>query len=392
MAERARLVSTLDRQDPRALGERLRAARAKAGLTQEAAADALQVARTTLIALEKGQRRIREDELRAMSRAYGASVNALLRPSAIHVDLVPRFRSRSGTTAEESIDAAKLLSDLAAAEAELERALDQPFRPSYPPERPILPGDVREQAEDGAIELRHRLGLGMAPIADIVTLLELEIGMRVFVRPLPDSVSGLFVFDNELGACILLNQNHSRERRAMTGAHECGHFISARHEPDIVELNRGPQSREERFATAFGLAFLMPAPTIRRRFQEVLKDAGRFSPRHLILLAHMFYVSPEGMCRRLESLKLLPEGTWESLRDRKFSSETVRQVLGDRPRSEETIVPPRLWMLAAEAYRHDLFSEGQLSQMLHMDRVDIRKMLDTLGSEDQHGVESITVD
>jgi Zn-dependent peptidase ImmA (M78 family) len=384
-------VTALDRQDPRALGERLRAARAKAGLTQEEAADALLVARTTLIALEKGQRRVRPEELRAMGRTYGASVNALLRPNAIHIDLVPRFRSRSGTTAGESVDAARLLSDLAAAEVELEHALDQPFRPNYPPERPILSGDVREQAEDAAIELRHRLGLGIAPIADIVTLLELEIGMRVFVRPLPGSVSGLFVFDDDLGACILLNQHHSRERRAMTGAHECGHFISARHEPDVVDLNRGPLSREEKFATAFGLAFLMPAITIRRRFQEVLKDAGRFSPRHLILLAHMFYVSPEAMCRRLESLKLLPEGTWESLRDRKFSNETVRQVLGDRPKSDEAIIPPRLWMLAAEAYRRNLFSEGQLSQMLHMDRVDVRKMLDALGSEDQHGVEPIAI-
>lgn len=385
-------MSALDHLDPRALGERLRAARAKAGLTQEQAADRLQLARTTLIALEKGQRRIRHDELRAMAQVYGASVNSLLRPNAIHADLVPRFRTHAAISEGESVDAAKLLSDLAAAEAELERALDQPFKPSYPPERPILPGDIREQAEEAALELRHRLGLGIAPIADIVTLLELEIGMRVFVRPLPGSVSGLFVFDDQLGACILLNQNHARERRAMTGAHECGHFISARHEPDVVDLNRGPQSREERFAVAFGLAFLMPALTIRRRFQEVLKDAGRFSPRHLILLSHMFYVSTEGMCRRLEGLKLLPEGTWESLRARGFAGDTVRQVLGDQPRSQASVVPPRLWMLAAEAYRRGLFSEGQLSQMLHMDRVEIRTMLDTLGSEDQYGVESVTAD
>jgi Zn-dependent peptidase ImmA (M78 family)/transcriptional regulator with XRE-family HTH domain len=384
-------MSGLDR-DPRELGERLRAARAKAGLTQETAADRLQLARTTLIALEKGQRRVREDELRAMAKAYGASVNSLLRPDAIHTDLLPRFRAHSGITEGESVEAAKLLSDIAAAETELERVLDQPFKPSYPPERPILPGDVREQAEEAAMELRHRLGLGIAPVADIVTLLELEIGMRVFVRPLPNSISGLFVFDEKLGACILLNQNHPRERRAMTGAHECGHFISARHEPDVVDLTRGPQSREERFAVAFALAFLMPAITVRRRFQDLLKDAGRFSPRHLILLAHMFYVSTEAMCRRLEGLKLLQEGMWESLRDRGLTGEMVHQVLGDRPRAADTVVPPRLWLLATEAYRRGHFSEGQLSQMLRMDRVEIRTMLDTLGSEDQHGVESLATD
>jgi Zn-dependent peptidase ImmA (M78 family)/transcriptional regulator with XRE-family HTH domain len=385
-------MSALDNRDPRELGDRLRAARAKAGLTQEAAADLLQLARTTLIALEKGQRRIRQEELRAMAHAYGASVNALLRPNAIHADLLPRFRAHSAITEGESVNAARLLSDLAAAESELERVLDLPFKPNHPPERPILPGDVREQAEEAAMELRHRLGLGIAPVADMVTLLELEIGMRVFVRPLPQSISGLFIFDDALGACILLNQNHSRERRAMTGAHECGHFISARHEPDVVDLTRGPQSREERFAVAFALAFLMPAIMVRRRFQEVHKDTGRFSPRHLILLAHMFYVSTEGMCRRLEGLKLLPEGTWESLRDRGLTGEQVRQVLGDQPKSSDTVVPPRLWLLAGEAHRRGLFSEGQLGQMLRLDRVEIRTMLDTLGIEDQHGAESLATD
>jgi len=45
-------------------------------------------------------------------------------------------------------------------------------------------------------------------------------------------------------------------------------------------------------------------------------------------------------------------------------------------------------MLAAEAYRRDLLTEGQLAQMLHMDRVEVRNMVDTLGAEDDHGVHS----
>lgn len=385
------MTGTLERIDQRVLGERLRAARAKAGLTQDTAAQALNLARTTVVALEKGQRPVRPEELRQMARVYGASVNALLRPTAVHVDVVPRFRALSGADARKFTETAKMLSDLAASEVELERLVAQPLRTNYPPEHRLLPGDVREQAEDAATELRHRLGLGLAPIPDIVSLLELELGMRVFIRPLPSaSISGLFVFDDKLGACVLLNQNHPRARRAMTASHECGHFIAARHEPDIVDLTRAPQSRDERFATAFASALLMPAPAIRRRFQDLAGEAGSFSPRYLVLLAHTFHVSPEAMCRRLEELKLLPGGTWDSLKDRGFSGETVRAVLGDRPKTDDLVVPPRLWMLAAEAYRRDMLTEGQLAQMLHMDRVEVRNMLDTFGLEDDDGVNSLT--
>ena len=67
-------------------------ARESARLTQEAAADAIDVARTTIVAIEQGQRRVRLGELQKLAKAYGTSVNALMREEAIHVDLAPRFR------------------------------------------------------------------------------------------------------------------------------------------------------------------------------------------------------------------------------------------------------------------------------------------------------------
>lgn len=383
--------NVLDAQNPVELGDRLRHARAQAGLTQAQAATALQVARTTLLALEKGQRRVRADELKAMAAIYGASVSSLLRQSAVHVELSPRFRALSENDNEHANDAARLLNDLTAAEIELERLTGRKLKANYPQERPILPGDVREQAEDLAMELRHRLGLGLAPIGDIVTLLEVEIGMRVFVRPLDQKISGLFIYDDEAGACMLLNRNHPRERRAMTAAHEFGHLVSSRRQPDILD-DCSPQSREEKFATAFALSFMAPATTVRRLFQEYRQESGRFSPRHLILMAHNLNMSHEGMCRRLEDLKLLPAGTWESLRDRGFSGELVRQILGDRPRDDDMVVPPRLWMLAAEAYSRELLTEGQLAQLLRIDRPELRRILDMLGSGDDHDLESLALD
>ena len=49
--------------DPRALGRRLQEARKARGLTQQDAADSLELARTTITALEKGDRQTRPSEL-----------------------------------------------------------------------------------------------------------------------------------------------------------------------------------------------------------------------------------------------------------------------------------------------------------------------------------------
>ncbi len=166
------------------VGERLRTAREAAGITQADAAASIDVARTTLVAIEKGQRRIRTDELQRLAREYSTSVNALLRRESVYVDLVPRFRKLTTSSDEASDAAARLLADLVRAEVELENLLGIKRTRNYPPERPLMPGDVRAQAENDATELRQWLGLGSAPVRDLVSLLELDLGVRVYVRRL----------------------------------------------------------------------------------------------------------------------------------------------------------------------------------------------------------------
>ena len=369
-----------DRIDQTEIGERLKIARSKANFSQAEAAEKLKLARTTLLSIEKGHRALKNDEFRSLCELYKVSANELLRPSSIHVDLVPRFRALNTTLDKAADKAAKLLNDLAASEIELEQLLGyKPIPRNYPPEKAILPGDVKRQAEDDALELRHRLGLGLSPITDIVSLLEDELGVRVFLRPLHSKISGLFAYDENLGACILLNKNHPRERRIQTGCHEVGHLISARYQPEISQVGyESNMSREEKYATYFGIALTMPASLVRKKFHDMYQQIGRFTPQNLILLAHYLNVSEEALCRRLEELTLIPKGTWESLKERGFSSEQVRQVLGDKPENQNCTMPPRIWLLAALAYDKDLLSEGQLAKMLHMDRVELREILDTL--------------
>jgi Zn-dependent peptidase ImmA (M78 family) len=381
-------MNLLEQMSPEMIGERLRVARENAKLTQEDAAKAIDVARTTLVAMEQGQRRARMSELQRLARAYGTSVNALLRKEAIHVDLAPRFRKLIDSKDSAAEEAANLMANLAQAEVELENLLGVRRVQNYPPERPILPGDVRAQAEHDAMELRQRLGLGNRPITDIITLLEMEVGVRVYIRKLDSKISGLFAYDESLGLCMLLNASHPRERRTQSAGHETGHFISTRRNAEILHRQEKETTREERYANAFGRAFLTPARGVIQKFHEVTAGSDRLTRRHVIILAHFFGVSREAMVRRLEELNLTKVGTWDWFQAHgKITDEQGRQVLGDlapvETEAEEANHPTtlRLNLLAAEAHRQGLLSEGQLARLLQLDRLEVREILDSQESE-----------
>ncbi len=381
-------MTNLNQSPASEVGERLRMARESAGITQADAAASIDVARTTLVAIEQGQRRVRMSELQRLSRLYQTSVNALLREESVHVDLAPRFRRLPDRADGAADDAVQLMADLAKAEVELENLLGVKRVRNYPPERPILPGDVRAQAEHDALELRERLGLGIRPVTDIVTLLEMELGVRVYVRRFDGRISGLFAYDEALGPCMLLNANHPRVRRTQTGAHECGHLVTRRREPEILHKDESENSREERYANAFGRAFLTPARAAIQKFHEITAGADRVTRRHVIVLAHYFGVSREAMVRRLEELKLSKAGTWDWFQaNGGITDEQERQVLGDliapdaHKAEADRPTTLRLHLLSAEVYRQGLLSEGQLARLLRLDRVALRDILDGLDSE-----------
>jgi len=382
------MMTSIDQILPAETGERLRLAREGVKITQAAAAQAIGVARTTIVAMEQGERRARISELQQLARLYGTSVNALLRQESVHVDLAPRFRRMVGSD-EAAAEAAELMANLAKAEVELENLLGIKRFRNYPPERALLPGDVKAQAEQDATELRQRLGLGIGPVTNVVTLLEMELGVRVYVRRIDGQISGVFAYDDALGACILLNANHPRERRNHSAGHETAHFISTRREPEVLHQDETENSREERYANAFARAFLTPARAVLQKFQEVTAGSERLTRRHVIILAHFFGVSREAIVRRLEELGSVKPGTWDwFMANGGITDEQARQVLGDLNGSDtekaEADRPTtlRLNLLAYEAHRRGLMSEGQLARLLHLDRVELREIL---GSQETDG-------
>ena len=83
----------LDHLDPKVLGQRLTDARKARDVTQEAAAKHLGCSRPTLIAVEKGLRSPKPEEIVALASLYGRKVHELVRPGEPLADLQPHLRA-----------------------------------------------------------------------------------------------------------------------------------------------------------------------------------------------------------------------------------------------------------------------------------------------------------
>ena len=110
------------------LGERLRVTRTASGMTQDQAAESLGMSRTTLAAIEKGDRDMRAEELVALAKLYEVSVHSLLRPYAVKDLEDTRLLLFAAEASELGIYSEGQLADMLALDrVELRRAIDAFF-------------------------------------------------------------------------------------------------------------------------------------------------------------------------------------------------------------------------------------------------------------------------
>ena len=367
--------------EPRALGRRLQEARRARGMTQRDVADTLGMARTTVTALEKGERRARPDEIIRMAGIFGRTVSDLVGDREPIPDFAVQFRTavsdaESPQAQEELSQAVLEFQRLCEDYLYIERLGGATLQQNYIPQYSTRGGSPEDAAGDIASAERNRLGLGDGPLLNLREVLEDDVAIRVFSTNLPSRVAGLFAYTEELGGCIAVNALHPQERRRWSMAHEYGHFLTSRFHSEISILGafrRVPAV--ERFADAFSRCFLMPAIGLRRRFNEMSRaNDGVMTAADICRIAHYYFVSVETVTLRLEELRLLSSGTWERLRDRGFRVREAQQQLGLslRPDSDSAL-PMRYQLLAIRAYEEGNLTEGELSRLLRVDRVSARR-------------------
>ena len=372
----------------RELGKELRLARERRGMRQEDAANAIGVARTTLVAIEKGERRIRSEELIRLALEYGRDVSDFLRVMQYsELFTEPQFR---GPEQHEDEDDAKIeqwietLKELSYDYYELEHMLNAPLVRKYPAEYDVGNLKPEEIGESIALEERQRLGLGDRPIPVLRDLLEQEVGLRIYYLPLkPSKYSEIYVYSDLVGGCLAVNNLHPEDRGRLSLAHGYGHFLTARYKPMVfIEGLYFRHSKGEQIANQFAYHFLMPTSGITRRFNDIRWTKGKVTPYDLVGLAHYFGVSFEALNYRLEELRLIPTGMLDSLKEQGFKVREVQEKLGlENIPSNRLRLPMRHQLLAAEALEQELISESCFAHLLEVDRLEARSIYEVLRGE-----------
>lgn len=368
--------------DPRTLGKRIAEARKARGKTQEEVASHLGYSRPTYIAIEKGDRPAKPEEIRGLASFLGRSVHELVRPGEPVVDMQPHLRAVAEKMRERDerglLAGIDELQRLAEDYRELENILQAPLRFNYPAEVNLTTRlDVTQLAESVAVQERQRLGLGDQPVTSLRSILEWDVGLRIFYWELPSAIAGMYAFAPEIGCCILVNRKHPAVRRRVSMLHEYGHLIVDRYKPGIDYLTYGGRKpADERFAEGFALSFLMPASSVQHRFHAIVSSTGDFQVADLCRLSHFYFVSVEAMCLRLEQLGLTPRGMWQSLKESGLAPQTAASLLElpSHPESAQPY-PERYKYLAVHAFERGKISQGQLARFLRSDPVTAREIV-----------------
>lgn len=274
----------------KAVSERIRDLRERAGLSQSELAARIGRTQATLSLWESGRRTPSIPDLVALGRALDVEVGV--------------FFDRGTVTAKTSnsprlllrVEASRVLRDSLVRDVEL--FADAAERQRVPTKSVDVLGTDPAHT---ALELLESLDTDEPPV--MLGPVTRACGVRVLGWDFDEAVSGLLL-DLEGGPAIGYNRNHARTRRRFTVAHELGHWLLRHHEHFHVDLSMstaeageppGFNWQDERAANQFAAELLMPA---------LMVENAQLAEAEIASLARRFMVSPQAMTYRLVNLGL----------------------------------------------------------------------------------------
>lgn len=330
------------------LGERLKSARKRAGLSMRALAERAGVSAQAISKYERGQDVPSSVVIIRLAKALGIPLEWLLRPAQISLS-TPAYRShrsRLGSKAKEQIreQVREWLERYLTIEELLGEA--KPFQ--LPPIARAI--ERREDAERVAEELRSMWGLGNDAIPDLIGTLEAQ-GIRVGVMPAPDHFDALTLIANGSVPVIVVRQGVSGDRQRMSLAHELGHLV--------MQVPDSWSDREvEAVAYRFAGAFLVPRSTALRELGEKRTHLDLYE---LHLLKHRYGMSMQAWIRRACDLGIIaPSIAGELFRQFRVRGWHIQEP-GDSYPPEQTT---RLERLVLRALTEGLISQGRAAELL----------------------------
>ncbi len=354
------------------LAARLREARKLRHLTQIQAAEHLGVSRTTVVAMESGERKVQADELIKLSALYGVHVSDLMRPQTAAESLVVQLETLLGDASE-----AELLERFRGACDDflyLEKLAGSRVMPEVP-EYDTKDLSPQEAGELVASLERARLGLGEGPVADLMEILVVEVGLRVFRTEMPSHISAIYAYTQAHGGCIAVNSVLPLERARLYMAEGYGRYLLDRLEADVTRHDRHDKGDQKADASAacFARSFLMPRTAVERYLFALQRRHGLdVTPAEIASVAGFFVVPTDTAAARLAELGRIRTGAFDRLGWEGREVEEAPAAYAENRANEAVEFPVKYVMLAIGSFAKGLLSEGQLADLLHQDRLSVR--------------------
>jgi transcriptional regulator with XRE-family HTH domain/predicted HTH domain antitoxin len=367
------------------IGDRLKDARRRAGLTLDQVENRTGIGRSSLSDFENGKREPRISQLKLLADAYHRPFSFFLGDRPVPREAVLwRLKPEDGS---DEIQARFLR--LCYQYSHLEILLDKRIRAQLPSPTGNSRSYSYQQAESLAKSVRDALQLGDQPGNSLQRVLEEVYGTKIFHKSfLPDGTA-LSSKSDSFGLAVLLNPESKRWRRNFDLAHELFHLLTW----DVFEYGLDDTSAEaseweEKLATCFARNLLMPAGALKKAIEAHI-TGGEVPLASLLQIARLFDVSVDALIWQIHMVygwgKDREERT-QALIDRIKKRESQIEEKRKDTRPDEW--PERYESLAVEALKKGLISIGKFAEYMEISRYEAMKYI---SSEDTPDEERIAV-
>jgi len=329
------------------IGERLKAARRAAGLSQRALAEAAGLSAMAISKYERGQDVPSSAVLLRLAQALNVKTEYFLRPVTVTIT-APSYRRRTSLPRKQEYTIMGQIQEWLERYLDVESLFGGPFcftLPANLDRRVISPDDV----ERIALNLRQAWDLGLNPLESLVDVLE-EQGIKVGLVDGHEGFDALTFWADDQVPVVVVKRDLPGDRQRFNLAHELGHLV--------LEPAAGIDA--EKAAYRFAGAFLVPAPAARSKLGA---QRQTLDLHELHLLKHRYGVSMQAWIYRAKDLGILSESAAARL-FREFREQGwYRQEPGDQIPPEE---PERMKRLVLRALAEDIISRSRAAELLGM--------------------------
>jgi Zn-dependent peptidase ImmA (M78 family)/DNA-binding XRE family transcriptional regulator len=358
------------------LGQRLRAARERAGLSQaETCRRIAGLGESSLSEFENDRRTPSLAQLDQLARVYARSVASFLADDDAPTQSV-LWRQRPSEGADElEAKFVRLAEQYANLETWCKDAATSKLRDVDVKES--AQSFTRVDAEELARTIRRDLALGDRPGHALLRVLEEDAGVKVFHLAFEPSGTAACARSPQFGDAILLNARNKRWRRNFDLAHELFHLLTwGIFRPASATSTKS----EESLADFFAANLLLPDEAVRSAVTRRLTD-NKLSTAAVFEIVRDFDVSIDALLWRLHNLYGGKDTDYT--RKRIDALRAVEKLYDDRSQDPPPSRPDRFRALAVTALRAGDMSIGRFAEYLGITRGEAMKYVEQEAPPDE---------